>query len=82
MSRSPIHHADMITTDRGPVRLSSLRPEQTVTIHGRRIKVGQIPVSFYTLECGHKSQGVAVNAGHLIFCESCQTQKVVVVSKG
>lgn len=75
-------YADTIQTDRGPVRLSNLRPEQSISINGRRIKASQIPLSYYTLECGHKGQGIAVQAGNTIFCETCKSQKTVSRSRG
>jgi hypothetical protein len=73
-----IRYADSIKTDnRGMVRLSELSPDDTVVIQGRSISAKMIPLSNYTLECGHTGQGIAVTNGRAFYCEVCKDTKFV-----
>lgn len=72
---------DLLHTDNGAVRVLSMNPESVVTIQGRDIKVGQIPLSIYTLECSHMGKGLAVAKGDLLFCDNCSGTSRVVKSE-
>lgn len=73
-----IRYADSLKTDdRGMVRLSELAPNDIVVIQGRKIQAKMIPLSNYTLECGHIGQGIAVTEGRAFYCESCKDTKFV-----
>lgn len=68
----------ILTDDHGMIRLRDLNPQSRIKVHGRYIRVNKIPLTIYTLNCGHKDQGIAVTVGELIFCDECHgTQEVV-----
>lgn len=73
-----IRYADSLKTDnRGMVRLGELGPDDIVIIQGKRITANMIPLSNYTLECGHTGQGIAVSVGRAFYCETCKDMKFV-----
>lgn len=63
---------DRILTDAGYVRALSLDPETELSIKGRKFKAKDIPWVVYTLKCGHKGKGIAINNQDAIFCDSCK----------
>lgn len=71
----------ILTDDRGMIRLRDLNPQARIKVHGHYIMAKKIPLSIYTLSCGHKEQGIAVTVKELIFCESCQDTKEVVLAR-
>lgn len=77
------NHPDEIYVDGStrPVRVTYLDPDEVLSIRGRTIRVGDIPLSLYTLECGHKGKGIAVQVGNTVFCDTCQDGKTVVKSR-
>lgn len=74
-------YKDSIMTDRGEVRLGELPLTGSIVINKRKIKVKDIPWSIFVLECGHKDKGIAVDAGRIIFCDTCKTRKTVVSAR-
>lgn len=73
-----IRYADSLKTDnRGMVRLGELDPDDIVVIQGKKIAARMIPLSNYTLECGHTGQGIAVTTGRAFYCETCKDMKFV-----
>lgn len=71
-------YADSLKTDNlGMVRLSELAPDDIVVIQGRSIAARLIPLSNYTLECGHVAQGIAVTVGRAFYCADCKDTKFV-----
>lgn len=74
--------SDSILTDnKGMVRLRDLKPNEKVVIHGRSIVASSIPLSNYSLECGHIGQGIAITVDSVLFCEECKDDKFVVKAR-
>lgn len=82
-SLAPRRYPDSILTDdRGMVRLSDLAADEVIYLRSagnviRRIKAGDIPLTAYTLECGHRGRGIALSVGNVLFCDSCMEDKAV-----
>jgi len=59
------------TSDGKTVRLSTLRPNQTIRIGRSRtaVKVKDIPITAALLKCGHIVRGIAFAQGDVVFCE-------------
>jgi hypothetical protein len=73
-------YPDTIETSEGKlVRLSDLRPDQTIRIgkHHTAIKVKNIPITVALLSCGDVVRGIAFNEGNVVFCETCHENKFV-----
>ena len=69
-----IKYADSLEVDAGKgltqtVRITKMRPNDTVRVHGRRIKIKDIPLNAATLNCGHIVHGIAFTVGDVVFCE-------------
>lgn len=65
-------YPDSIETSDGYfVRLSSLRPDQTIRITKKRIpvKASDIPMTAVLTTCGLVVRGIAFEEGDVIFCE-------------
>lgn len=76
--------ADEILPDgaKRSLRVTLAHPDKVVTIHGRNVRVGDIPLSIFALECGHKGKGIAVTVGNTIFCDDCKELKKVHSARG
>lgn len=73
-------YPDSIETSEGNlVRISDLRPDQTIRIGKHRIavKVRDIPITVALLSCGDVVRGIAFNEGNVVFCETCHENKFV-----
>lgn len=82
MSNAKIRtHADQLFTDKGAVRLSKLSPRATITINGRTVRVRDIPLNRVKFECGHITTGIAITDGDMLYCETCNTERTVVLSR-
>lgn len=69
---------EIITDDRGEVRLTRVHPNTKLTIQGRTVLAKDVPLNRYQLDCAHYGVGVAVSQGDVVFCEECAvTRKVV-----
>lgn len=74
--------SDSILTDnKGMVRLRDLKHNEKIVIKGRTIVASSIPLSNYSLECGHIGQGIAIAVGSVLFCEECKDDKFVVKAR-
>lgn len=71
----------ILTDNRGMVRLRDLKPNEKVVIQGRSIVASSIPLSNYSLECGHIGQGIAITVDSVLFCEECKDDKFVVKAR-
>lgn len=77
-----VNYPDSVTTDSGQIiRITLANQNRMVRIHGRKVRVGDIPLAVFTLECSHILKGIAVQKGDRIFCETCQDSKVVIKSR-
>lgn len=75
-------YADQVMTDSGKfVRIIGANPDHRIRIHGRSVRIGDIPYAMFWLQCGHHNKGVAVNTGDWVFCEECKEKKMVARSK-
>lgn len=70
---------DSITLDSGrTVRLSQLSPNTAITIMGRTINAGDIPLVAVTLKCGCYMRGIALKEKDIVFCETHKEDTTVV----
>jgi hypothetical protein len=73
------NYADTITLDSGKVvRVTAMDPNAYVKIHGRSIRVGDIPMSVGTLNCGCIMRGIAISLNNVFFCEKHKDNSYVV----
>lgn len=82
MAENNIKYADSLEVDAGhnetqTVRITKMRPNDTVRVHGRRIKVGDIPITVAILKCGHVVRGIAFEVDNVVFCEQHQEDDFV-----
>lgn len=89
MTTSPVRsnvrkHPDEVwpTGAQQPVRITLMNPNKRIRIGGRTVRVGDIPLSLFTMNCGHKAKGIAVAVGDTMFCVECQDDRRVVASRG
>lgn len=77
-------HADEIIPDgyKQPVRITQMNPDRIIVVRGRNVRVGDIPLSIFTLDCGHKGKGIAVAEENMIFCDDCKDIKRVLRARG
>lgn len=73
---------EVLTENRGIVRVTRIHPESVLVIHKRKIQAKDIPFNIYTLECSHKGKGIAIKENDTIFCEDCSDSRKVVRSRG
>lgn len=72
-------YADILQTDnRGEVRVTQLHPNTVLKIAGRTFLAKDVPLTVYTLKCGHKDSGIAVEEKDLVFCDKCADNSHVV----
>lgn len=45
---------------------------------GKRVSLKDLPLTAYTLKCGHFGRDYAILLGDLVFCEACKDQVRVV----
>lgn len=83
-STAPRRYADEIIPDgfKKPIRVTLSNPDRVVPIRGHKVRVGDIPLSIFTLECGDKGKGIAVVTGNMIFCDECKDIKRVQSARG
>ena len=63
-------YPDEITTDSGKtVRVTTLNPEYKLKIHGRTIRVADIPMVAARLNCGCHVRGIALVKRDIFFCD-------------
>lgn len=68
-------YPDTIKTDDGRViRVSTADPKQRIRIHGRNLRVGDIPLTAATLACGHIIRGIAFQKNDLVYCDEHGSQ--------
>lgn len=67
----------LITDNRGTVRVSELAPNTRLVIAGREFRAGDVLLSDYVLDCAHTGKGIQVNKGDSIYCPDCGEQKPV-----
>lgn len=76
-------YPDSIMTDSGRmVRLTSLGPDDSIRVHGRKVYGRDIPLTVYTLDCGHSGKGVAVAVRDVVFCDECSKTSFVAKARG
>lgn len=76
-------YPDSILTDGGRmVRLASLGPNDSIRVGGRKVFGRDIPLTVYTLNCGHTGKGVAVAVRDVVFCDTCSTDGFVAKARG
>ena len=75
-------YAEQIQVDGGAfIRIIGANPERKIRIHGRSVRIGDIPYAMFWLQCGHQSKGVAIATGDWVFCEECEEKKMVARTK-
>jgi hypothetical protein len=75
-------YPDSITTDNGKtIRLSQLKKNNKVRIHGHNIKVGDIPLTAAQLNCGHVVRGIALQLNDVVFCDKDEHREDTYVSQ-
>lgn len=72
----------ILTDDQGMVRVTLLHSDDVITVKGHKITVSDIPVSRYSLRCGHTGHGIALSANDVVFCPECETNEYVVTARG
>lgn len=71
-------YPDSVTLDSGKtVRVSTMHPDATLTIHGRKIKVSDIPLVVARLKCGCVIRGIAIAKRDIVFCENHHDESYV-----
>jgi len=66
---------DTIHLDNGrTIKVATANPDLRVRIHGRNIRVGDIPLTAAKLGCGHIIRGIAFQQNDLIFCNEHGTE--------
>lgn len=67
---SEIRDPYSILTDNGEtVNTRTANPNQTIKIHGHKLKIRDIPITAAQLNCGHNVRGIAFAAGNLVYCD-------------
>lgn len=82
MTKTYQHPDQVMTSNRGLVRITRINPNARLVINGRTIHARDIPLSIFTLDCSHKDKGIAVSTGDTIFCEPCQDYRKVTSARG
>lgn len=71
-------YPDSITLDSGKtVRVSTMNPNATLKIHGRTIRVADIPLVAVRLKCGCVVRGIAIAKRDIVFCENHHDESYV-----
>lgn len=63
--------ADRNRRDRRPATPNVTGPD------GRKVRLSDLPLTAYTLACGHVGRDYGIIKGDLLFCGTCQTPKRV-----
>lgn len=69
---------DSITVDSGKtVRVSTMNPNVVLKIHGRSVKVADIPLVAARLKCSCVIRGIAITKRDIVFCENHHEESYV-----
>lgn len=70
MPQTEVIYPDTIKTDDGRfIRVSTANPSQRIRVHGRNLRVRDIPLTAAQLACTHIVRGIAFRKGDLVSCD-------------
>jgi hypothetical protein len=72
----------VLTDNKGLVRITLMNPEAVLIVQGHKVIVRDIPLSFYTLNCGHTGRGIALSQNDVVFCSECERNEFVARARG
>lgn len=74
-------YTDELFSDDGPVRISLLKPSDSISLRGRRVKVADITMNRVKFDCGHLATGIFIAVGDTLYCDDCDVERKVVLSR-